>query len=259
MKLAIRYLLYRIFAPHRKGFGVHSPFVYYLDSNVFTRKDDENLKQISVWRNRLLKDRSKILTSDIGSGSRVHISRNRIIKQITRKSSIRHKYGRILYALAREFKPGTIIELGTGIGVSTVYLAKACPGSRVITIDGDGEKMKFAAKELEQMQLGNVSFMQGLFSEVLASVLPSAVHPVMLFVDGDHSYEGTMEYYSQIKKKANHGTLVIFDDIRWSPGMEKAWKEVIKDHKAVLSIDLFFIGIIFFRAGVPKQDFVINF
>ncbi|MEJ7676870.1 MAG: hypothetical protein WKG06_03130 [Segetibacter sp.] len=61
-------------------------------------------------------------------------------------------------------------------------------------------------------------------------------------------------------EKAIESSVFIFDDIHWSKEMEEAWK-YIQQHSAVtLTIDLFFIGIVFFRREqkVP-QHFVIRF
>ncbi len=259
IKIAFRFLYYKLFAPHRRGYGIHSPFVFHLVDKVLKREDDEDLKQIAAWRRKLSEDKRNIITSDTGAGAKMHKNRDRRVGQIVRKSSIRHKYGRIIYSLAREFKPATIIELGTGIGISAAYLAKACPQSLVLTIDGDNEKMAFAAGSLEQIGVDNVIIKMGSFGEMLPGLLQKANHPLMVFVDGDHSYNRTLEYFGEIKKHANEETLIIFDDIRWSQGMEDAWNAIKTDPDVVLTIDLFFMGIVFFRKGMPKQDFRINF
>jgi hypothetical protein len=52
---------------------------------------------------------------------------------------------------------------------------------------------------------------------------------------------------------------MIFDDIYWSLGMKEAWQE-IKAHKDVtVTIDLFWIGLVFVRKGQVKEDFMIRF
>jgi predicted O-methyltransferase YrrM len=259
IKIAFRYLFYKLFAKHRKGFGVHSPFVFHLVSKVLTKKDDENLKQILSFRRNFLRDKSILQTNDAGAGSKTHRRKERSIRQILNRSSIRHKYGRILYALANELNPATIIELGTGIGISTAYLAKGCPGSRTISIEADKQKMTFATNSFEQMGLRNVTAVNGTFGELLPGFMKIAVHPVLVFVDGDHSFEGTKSYFEEIMKYADSETVIIFDDIRWSEGMEKAWDAIKADSRVVLSIDLFFMGIVFFRKGMTKQDFVVNY
>jgi predicted O-methyltransferase YrrM len=259
IKLALRYISYKLFAPHRRGFGVNSPFVFHIASRVLNRKDDENLKQIKEWRNGLIHNNSILETTDAGAGSKIHKSKGRSIRQIACKSSIRHKYGRVLYKLGKEFKPATIIELGTGIGISTAYLAKGYSECRVFSIEADKEKMKFAAKSLNQLELKNVRLLNGIFKDLLPGLLTDAVHPVLIFIDGDHSYKGTMAYFSEILKSKNPEILVVFDDIRWSEDMEKAWNDIKLNPAVTVSIDLFFMGIVFFRGGITKQDFVINF
>ena len=259
IRIAFQYMLYRLFAPHRKGFGVHSPFVFHLVSVVLRRNDDPNLSRISAWRKHLLKSDHYLQTSGEGAGSKVHSSNKRLVRQIVRKSSISHKYGSILYALAREYGPSGIIELGTGIGISTAYLALGGARGRVFSIEGDVSKLAFASDQMRDLGLKNVNLISGLFKEKLPEILENASHPILVFVDGDHSFDATMEYFTEIKKYAKPGTIIVFDDIRWSAGMEKAWTEIKKDAETTICIDLFFMGIVFYREGIPKQEFVINF
>jgi hypothetical protein len=44
------------------------------------------------------------------------------------------------------------------------------------------------------------------------------------------------------------------DDIYWSEGMTKAWQAIKKHPDVTLSIDIFDIGIVFFRKELSKQD-----
>ncbi len=259
IKIAFRYLLYRLFAPHRKGFGVHSPFVFFLVNEVLIKKDNQHLLEINAWRNNIVKDDSIVVTVDTGAGSKVHSGLKRSVGRIAKKSSIRHKYGRVLYKLVSEFKPLTVIELGTGIGISTAYLSKAFEQAQVISIENDESKINIAAKELAKLNQENIVIKEGEFSEVLPSVMNALKHPLLFFIDGDHSYKASIEYFSMIKKVANPDTIIVFDDIRWSEDMEAAWMKIKQDESIRVSIDLFFMGIVFFREGIPKQEFIINF
>lgn len=259
IKILTRYISYSLFAPHRRGFGVHSPFVYNLVRHVLPQKDDEGLCEILAWRKELSHDKTILQTINSGAGSKVHNGKGRSIGQIAVKSSIRHKYGRVLYALCREFKPVMIIELGTGIGISLAYMAKACPDSKLISIENDKEKLKVAAYACEKLGLTNVELINGYFKDVLNTALKDAVHPLLIFVDGDHSFEATLYCFNEIKKHKDDEAIVVFDDIRWSGEMEKAWGTIKKDPEVMISIDLFFMGIVFFRGGISRQEFVINF
>lgn len=258
VKTAFRYIIYRLFAPHRKGFGVHSPFVFHLVTKVLNSKDSPKLKEIEDWRKRLRNDPSILLTSDAGAGSKTHAEKKRTVSGIARKSSIHHKYGRMMFKLVQDVKPACIIELGSGIGISTVYLAMAAPDATVVSIEADTSKINFAAGQIELLRLKNVSLLNGFFRDLLPETLQTATHPLFVFVDGDHSYNGTLEYFNSIRKFAGTDTVIVFDDIRWSAGMEKVWDTIKACPDVVLTIDLFFMGIVFFREGMTKQDFVVN-
>ena len=79
------------------------------------------------------------------------------------------------------------------------------------------------------------------------------------FMDANHTYQASMEYFHTLLEKVHPNSLIILDDIHWSKEMEQAWME-IKNHKAVsLSIDLFQVGLLFFREGREKEDFVLWF
>ena len=80
-----------------------------------------------------------------------------------------------------------------------------------------------------------------------------------IFFDANHREEATIRYFEQCLPSINNETIFVFDDINWSEGMKQAWSQ-IKNHPSVTtSIDLFFLGIIFFRKELSKEDFVIRF
>jgi predicted O-methyltransferase YrrM len=87
----------------------------------------------------------------------------------------------------------------------------------------------------------------------------NAAHPFMIFIDGDHRFDPVMRYFNLILKYKRHDTVLIIDDIRWSAEMERAWQEIKMNPAVVITVDLFQMGLVFFREGVFKQDFMVNF
>jgi len=82
----------------------------------------------------------------------------------------------------------------------------------------------------------------------------------MAFIDGNHRKAPTLDYFNKIMHKTNEYSCIVFDDIHWSREMEEAWEEIKRDDRVKLSIDLFFVGIVFFRKSfLEKQDFMIRF
>jgi hypothetical protein len=59
--------------------------------------------------------------------------------------------------------------------------------------------------------------------------------------------------------KATENTIFVFDDIYWSTEMKKAWDEISARPEVTISIDLYDLGIIFFRNNQEKQHFVLKF
>jgi predicted O-methyltransferase YrrM len=100
----------------------------------------------------------------------------------------------------------------------------------------------------------------GNFDQSLDGALDAIHYVDLAFIDGNHRKKPTLEYFQKIKEKTNDLSCIIFDDIHWSREMEEAWEEIKKDPQVRVSIDLFFLGIVFFRrAFLEKQDFVIRF
>ncbi len=257
-KFHLRYIRYLTKSINK--FDVHPPFLYDLITNVFEDKkiyDDyalvENLKQ------ELLKNKEIITIEDLGAGSTINKSNQRTIKQIAKNSSKSKKYGRLLYRLVHYYKPETILELGTSLGLSSAYMALANPASRLATIEGSPEISAVASSNFEKLKLQNIDLITGNFDEKLPACLNLNKSLDFIFVDGNHRYEPTIKYFSQCLSNINVNSIIVFDDIHWSDGMEKAWEYIINHPDVTLSVDIFFLGIIFLKKELTKQHFVVRF
>jgi predicted O-methyltransferase YrrM len=82
----------------------------------------------------------------------------------------------------------------------------------------------------------------------------------MAYIDGNHRLEPTLRYFNQMYPNLHADSVVVFDDIHWSAEMEDAWAAIKKDERVTLTIDLFFIGLAFFKKDFKvKQHFTIRF
>ncbi len=82
----------------------------------------------------------------------------------------------------------------------------------------------------------------------------------LAYIDGNHRKTPTLSYFRQFQQRSTDNSIFIFDDIHWSEGMEEAWKEIQQHPAVTLTVDLFFIGLVFFRKDFKaKQHFVIRF
>ncbi len=260
-QLAKKYLHYYFTASNGKGHGIHSPFVFDFVKNVLNDKKIYDVyHNIEALRRQLLHDDRILEVQDMGAGSVVSKHKRRKISDITRFAVKPKKFGQLLFRIIKHYHPKTIVELGTSLGITTSYLALATIQGSVITLEGAPAIADVARTNFEKLAIDNVQIREGNFDDTLPDALSGINTLDFAFIDGNHRKEPTIQYFERFLNKINNASILIFDDIHWSSEMEEAW-ETIKTHSCVtLSIDLFFVGLVFFRNDFKiKQHFVINF
>lgn len=260
-QLAVKYLHYYLTASSGKGHGIHSPFVFDLVDKVLSNTaKTERADEIESLRRSLLRNNTSIDVEDLGAGSAVVKSNRRLIKQIAASALKPKKYAALLARLAKHYKPQTIIELGTSLGISTAYLAAANPSSNLYTLEGCAGIAAIAQHNFEKLGLQNIQLIHGSFESALPALLDKIPAVNLAFVDGNHRELPTLNYFNRLLVKATDTSIFIFDDIHWSKEMEAAWKQIQRHPSVTLSIDLFFIGLVFFSSDFKeKQHFAIRF
>ncbi|ANH80979.1 SAM-dependent methyltransferase [Niabella ginsenosidivorans] len=258
---AKKYFKYYVNASNSKGHGMHSPFVFEFITKVmndFTEYPDYS--RIEALRRQLLKDRTSITIEDFGAGSATTRSNRRKISSIARSAAKPAKYGQLLYRMARYYKAQSVLEMGTSLGITTAYLASANPDAKVVTMEGAGAVAAVAQQNFDMLGLKNIEIVKGNFDNTLPEVLGSTPGIDLAFIDGNHRQEPTERYFEQLLPHLHNDSLLVFDDIHWSAGMEAAWKHIVAHEKVTCDIDLFFIGIVSFRKEFKeKQGFSVRF
>jgi len=256
-----KYLYYLVSARHFRGYGLHSPFIFRLYKRVISKKDDEVLESIRKFRKYLMKSNEVVCCeSGFGAGSRYGGRKKQTrVNSLVKHSSIPHKYGKILYYLVNTLKPVNILELGTSVGISTLYMAMAGEKSRVWTIEGCADKVRIANDNIQTLGMNNIYLYNGWFDEQLPRVLHHMPSVDMVFMDGDHKMENTLNYFELILDFVHNDTILVLDDIHWSSGMESAWDEIRYDENVRVSVDLFRMGIVFFKKELSPETFKIRY
>ena len=277
----------------RDEHSLHSPFLFALYTQII-RSDNRREKAFVPIRDlqrALRQSRVPIQVTDFGAGSRrgtarqagprqagprqaefrlgneletellVNTARQRIIGDVARTSQKPAPFGRLLFRLVRQFQAKTIIDLGTSFGLTTAYMAEAArlQNGHVQTFEGCPQTAQIARQNFEQLGITNTEVIVGNLDETLVQHI-SRMSPVdFVFFDANHRYEPTVRYFETCLKAVHNDTVFVFDDIHWSDEMDQAWT-YIKAHSAVtVTVDLFWVGIVFFRKEQPKQDFVLRF
>ncbi|MCK5170957.1 MAG: class I SAM-dependent methyltransferase [Bacteroidales bacterium] len=259
LEYALKYIKYWFFAKHKKGHGIHSPFIYKLIINVLNnKKNDETLNKVFDVYNKLRKSKEILEFNEIGAGTNYKKSKRITIGKIVKRSSINRKYGKLIYNLIKYFNPKEILELGTSVGISSAYIAQAAPQSNFKSIEGIEEKIRIAKETASEFK-HHTEFINGDFENILNSVLEKYDRLDLVFFDGNHKKQSTINYFNSCLEKIHNETIFIFDDIHWSDEMEEAWTEIKNHPKVKVSVDIFRMGLIFFRKELSYQYYVIKF
>ncbi len=262
LHIASHYLRYLLTASNGRGHGIHSPLVYDFVSKVLSDRSAYPVYQgIEAHRRRLLKDATLLQVEDFGAGSRVHPLRNRQVKDIAASSLKPAKYAQLLYRMVRHYQPATVLELGTSLGITAAYLASGLPaGGQLITCEGAPAVAAKASSLFQDLGLQSVRMVEGNFDLTLPPLLLETGRIDFAFIDGNHREAPTLAYFEALLGYAHPRTILVFDDVHWSEGMESAWKQICAHRAVTLSVDLFFIGIVMLNPDVKeKQHFTIRY
>jgi predicted O-methyltransferase YrrM len=259
--LSAKYIHYLFTASNGKGHGIHSPFVFDLVSNVLNdHRKPEAFHKIENLRKSLLKNNERIVVEDFGAGSSLDSSTERRISDIARHAAKPSKFGCLLYRLAEHYNCQEILELGTSLGLSTAYMASPPSVVHITTLEGAAFVAARAKQNLESLSISKVEIITGNFDITLEQTLKKNPKPDLVFFDGNHRKEPTLRYFRQCLSTADENSIFVFDDIHWSTEMEEAWLEICQSEVVTCSIDLFFVGIVFFRKDFrEKQAFTIRY
>lgn len=240
----------------RRGDGVHSPFIFSFITDVKNEKHPyyayHTIEQI---RKSLLHDKNIIQVTDFGTGS----SRKRSICDIEKCSAKSGKEAQLLFRMVRAYQPNTILDLGTCLGTSTLYLSKGNPRAQVYTFEGCPQTAQIAANNFKIAKANNIQLCIGDITETLPVALQQLPQVDFVFFDANHHKEPTLCYFEQCIQKVSPNGIFVLDDIHWSEGMQEAWN-ILRQHPQVrVSVDLYHLGILFFNPELKPAHYNIKF
>ncbi len=258
-QLARKYIKYYLTASNGKGHGIHSPFVFDLVQHVLLNKENSTeYESAEALRKQLLNNETILEVEDFGAGSGHLKYKKRKVKDIAATSLKPEKYARLLGNIVKYFKPKTVVELGTSLGVTTVYLAK--DAQQVFTFEGSSAIAEIASENFRQLHLTHIEIVVGPFEKNLPAFFHKQIQTDLVFLDGNHRKEPTLNYFYQFLLSSNEYSIFVFDDIHWSKEMEEAWEAIKQDAAVTLTVDLFFVGLVLFRRDFKvKQHFIIRY
>ncbi|HTA62149.1 MAG TPA: class I SAM-dependent methyltransferase [Bacteroidia bacterium] len=252
-----KYIQYKLKA--KDEHAIHSPFVFKLYTEVISNSNNYYaFDALNKIRKQLLSNQQTIEVVDLGAGSK-KMSSTRKIADIAKYSVANKKYAELLFRLCNYFKPETILELGTSLGLSSLYIAQAVPSANITSIEGCPNTFAFAKQLIATTGVKNIETINQSFDDAFETTLKNKKFD-LVYIDGNHTYQATVNYFKELLKSTDENSVLIFDDIYWTADMTKAWEE-IKAHPAVtISIDLYKVGLVFFRKeNKQKEHFCLRY
>lgn len=232
-------------------YRVHSPFVFdLLNDTLQDKRHFYAFESIEKVRNELLKNSTPLDIVDLGAGSKKTNKNVRLVKDITKTAVSPAYQSRFLFKLAQHMKAENIIELGTSLGITTLYLSGFSSKSTVHTLEGSPAVLNAAQAIFKTFERQNIKVYRGNFDQTLPKILSEIPSLDLCYIDGNHAEEPTLRYFEWCLPHVHKNTVLIFDDIYWSKEMTSAWQKIKVHPSVTLTIDLYYFGLVFF-----KQDF----
>lgn len=252
----IKYIEHFLTARHSGGFGVHSPFVFDFVEQVLREKHPfyifENIENI---RKILLKDHRQIDIEDFGTGS----NRRREVKEIAAHTLKSPRLAQLIFRMIHHYHCRSILELGTSLGISTIYLASGDKNIQCLTLEGCKATAAIARENFKKSGLKNIELVTTNIDESLEEILAERPHRDFIFIDANHRYEATVRNFETCLNFCTDNSIIVLDDIYWSAGMEKAWKQIKQHDRVKSTVDIYHMGIVFLNPVLNKQHYKIRF
>lgn len=255
IRFVFKYFAHAVTARNTGGFGIHSPLIFnFIQYVLKERQPFYCFEEIEKVRRKNLNDHRIIHVNDLGSGR----SETKKISAIASKALKQPKQAQILFRTIQYFKFEKIMELGTSLGISTLYMAAASSKKTCITLEGCNETAEVAQRNFRQLGMDKINLIECNISEQLASVFKEYGQQDFIFIDANHRYEALKNYFEVCIEHTHAKSVIIVDDIYWSAGMEKAWNEIKQHPRVTTTLDIFHMGIVFVNPILVKKHYKVR-
>lgn len=214
-------LLYKI--RHHKGHGIHSPFVF----NFITKVIEEKTPYHAY--------------DDVRT----------YIEHFPEIAFRENKTHRLLFKIVNYFNLKTILELGAGNGICTLYLTVAASDTRCVSIELLPEKYANAQKMYSQWNrdvlLSNDRF-------PATNEKKDCIFINLRNYNAPHS-----QLIACLLSLVHPRSVIIVDGIRTNRKLQTLWKMLVHHNEVIVSLDLFHVGILFFDKKYFKRNYKLSF
>lgn len=251
-------LLYRIFR-FRRGFGVHSPFVYNLITKVIEEKrpyycyDD-----IELVRRQFYYRETRLPWIDRRYGGKKEVL-YRPVGDILRREAIRRKQGELLFRLANYFKPRHILQFGCSAGISTLYLTAYAPEVDCTVLERIPSLAAVARQVWEKAARGPIDLRIGEYQALLPAALEKSDTLDLVFFNRLEECDDRHTLFEACLEKAHNETVIVLSGIKANPAMRAFWRSVCARPDVTVTLDLYTLGIVILNRKLHKRNYTVYF
>ena len=215
----------------------------------YTSDEKQLFETLNHFKSEFYTNNRKISFEEIGSSAEMTVA------EVAHRAASPEIWVKFFYKLSKTKIVNNILEIGTNLGVSGQYFIKGLEdkkNTKFITLEGVKRLCEIALSRFDSLSNHDrFEVIHGLYDKTLPEVVKSNTRFDLVFIDGNHQYEATLNYFEMLKDNLADKAMVIFDDIHWSVGMRRAWREICEQKGIVFSINFFKLGMVVFD---PKKS-----
>lgn len=233
-------------------YQLHSTFVYELAETVLENKHwYYAFRDVEVLRNKMLSSNIVLNLRDYGTGE----NQKAPLRKVVRRAASSTRQGRQLFRLANWANPSTMLELGSAVGIGSMYMISGAGAATMISLEGCPESAHVARTNLELLGFQEkVTIKTGPFDQTLQPALEQLGSIDFVFFDGNHRMAPTLEYFEKCLSFAQEKTIFVFDDTHWSAAMEAAWVQIQQHPRVTLTVDFFDLSLAFINPDFKEKQ-----
>lgn len=225
-------------------YKIHSPFAFqFLTEVLEDNRYYHFFGVIETYRRNLLANSELIPT---GSGQRT-------INALTKSGELEETYGQVLFKAVHLYKPDTIVEIGTGLGISTLYQATPASSTKVFTFETNTTLTKKTQQFFRQLMRKNITIINNKNETTLEETLLKIGSIDFVFFNHFEVNKG-IELFETILKFAQTNTIIAFRTPYGNPLRTQLWEQLKKHPSVRMSIDIFGLGFLFFRSQQKEVE-----